>query len=377
MANAEPFTPDVIFDVFNGQHFDIGLITLNRAQALNALTVPTIRALTQQLHQWQTAQNISAVIIQSSSKKAFCAGGDIKQLYQHRQQSGSAIELNQFFREEYQLNYLIHRYPKPFIALLDGITMGGGVGISLHGAYPIATENFTFAMPETSIGFFPDIGSSYLLSRCPGELGTYLALTGAKLNADDTVYAGLIHFCIRSSHLEELVEIIKGNNWANKDFTSSLHSLLQSMQTQFSPAPLTEVRPMIDQYFTGNDLGFIMQSLAQANHPWCNQILETLQTRSPTSLIITLEQIRRAKSLTIEQCFQMDFRLVNRFLQGHDFFEGVRARIVDKDNQPQWQPAHWQDLSEKKQLIDHYFAPLSSNKDLTNKELDLGSQSSL
>lgn len=337
---------DVLFEVDNHK----GIVTLNRPNALNALNVVMVVSLLEQLQAWADDPNIHAIFIRATTGKAFCAGGDVRWLYEagrsrHR-------DILAFFEQEYQLNQMIYDLKKPYIALLDGITMGGGVGVSLHGRYTIATERFQFAMPETTIGFFPDVGGSYLLSRCPGALGIYLGLTGSRLNSEQSFASGLIRYRVPSNNLAQHAQAL-----IDMDLSTLAHAKIERYLAQQTlpvhPECLQSLQMLADQYFMAQTVEDIMASLEQQNDPWCQETLALLQLKSPLSLKVTLEQLQRAKSRSLQACLQQDRRLVAHFIQDHDFYEGVRALLVDKDKCPRWQPASLRDVSP--QQIANYF----------------------
>lgn len=337
----------------------IGLITLNRPEALNALSHAMIIALYKQLTAWREDEAVKAILIQGAGEKAFCAGGDIRKIYEAKHEAD--YPMKEFFWDEYRLNHCIYHYPKPYIALLDGITMGGGVGVSLHGSHRIATERFMFAMPETGIGFFPDIGGSYLLSRCPGQTGTYLGLTGARVKAADAFYLGLVNHCIPSNQKPELLDALFSAKLGDAHHTS-ISAIIEKHAVAIEPAPLAEQRHLIDECFSFNSPEEIISVLQNKSPDWCAQTVKTLLSKSPTSLKVTLQQLRQGVQMDFDQCMQMEYRLALRFLANHDFYEGVRAIIIDKDQKPQWQPAT---LAEVKQNeVDSYFAPLTETPEL-------------
>lgn len=337
-------------DVIFTQERHVGMITLNRPQALNALTLPMIRAMQQQLTQWLSDSTVHAVVIRSNQTKAFCAGGDIRWLYE----MGTRDQLAQmqFFEEEYQLNQLIHDYSKPYIALMDGITMGGGVGISLHGSHPVASHTFVFAMPETSIGFFPDIGASYLLSRCPGAMGIYLGLSGNRLNADESRASGLVKYVIASSAFEEVIHALI-NTDLSSEAKDKVEACLASFSEEINTDSFTRLQTNVNECFNHQEVKSIFDALACHEDEWHLKLLEQLQQKSPLSLCVTLKQLLEARSLTVGQCLQQDFHLAKHFMTGHDFYEGVRAFIIDKDKSPQWSPSSLSEVSN--QLINDYF----------------------
>ncbi len=344
---------EIIFTETTGNNGNLGLITLNRPQAFNALNLAIINALDKQLRVWATDPNIKAVVVQSSGEKAFCAGGDIRQNYTTGKTNIALATL--FFWHKYRSNHLIHHYSKPYIALVNGITMGGGVGISEHGSYRVATEKLTFAMPETGIGFFPDVGGSYFLPRLPGQNGIYLGLTGARSNAADAQYLTLIDYCVATEKLPEIILALAASDFGS-DADTAIKTCLQTFAIKPAQASLAEYRNNIDACFQYNRIEDIFTALEKQSDEWCRNTAKLLLSKSPTSLKVTLQQLRRGTNLGFDQALQMEYRLVTRFLPGHDFYEGVRAAIIDKDQKPQWQPAR---LAEVKDAdVNAYFAPL-------------------
>ncbi|HEV2614140.1 MAG TPA: enoyl-CoA hydratase/isomerase family protein [Gammaproteobacteria bacterium] len=290
---------EILFNTKNG----MGIITLNRPSALNALNAEMLTALHQQLLLWEKDNAILSVLIESSSPRVFCAGGDIKAVYYAHQKKQKNI--SHYFKVEYDLNHYIHNYKKPYIALLNGLTMGGGAGVSLHGRFRIATEHFVFAMPETGIGFFPDVGTSYILSRLPKEIGVYLGLTGTRINATEAHYVGLID-----------IDCTNG--------TQENH--------------LKDSQQLIEKNFKFDTISAIFDSLSQDQHPWAQHTLAVLKQKSPTSLSKTLEMLRNAKNVSFEACIKAEYELACYFVESHDFYEGIRAAIIDKDKKPIWKP---------------------------------------
>lgn len=317
------------------QERHIGLITLNRPEALNALNLAMIKAIQRQLLLWQKAPDIHAVVVQAAGEKAFCAGGDVRWLYE----AGLAKkpEQMQFFWHEYRLNHYIHHFSKPYISLMNGITMGGGVGISLHGSHPVATNRFIFAMPETGIGFFPDIGASHLLSRCPGKLGIYLGLTGNRLSAQDALVAGLVKQVISSEKLSDVLASL-----INADLSKNTHQqvdvCLQKFALPIENAPIENELPAINTCFEHVTVEKIFSALEARGDEWAMTVLGNLRQKAPLSLKVTLAQIQKAKSMSLADCVKMDYCLVSQFMRDADFYEGIRALLVDKDKTPHWQP---------------------------------------
>ena len=334
--------PEVLFEVRGA----IGLITLNRPKALNSLTLNMIRALHAQLKAWQSDPAVATVVIRGTGERAFCAGADIRALRQSGL-DGTSYALD-FWREEYILNSVIKHYPKPYIALIHGICMGGGMGLSVHGPYRVVGSTVTFAMPETGIGFFPDVGGSYFLSRLPGQIGLYLGLTGSRLDNRDAVYAHLATHWIPSDEWPVLLDALaEGDDPAN---------VMMEMARVPRNAPLSELRTKIDRIFASSSVEEILVLLDRDRKEWSHETAALMRLRSPTSLKLAYSQIRAGRSLDFDDCMKMEFRIAARILKGHDFYEGVRAVIVDKDNKPDWQPAALAGVSDAD--IEAYFAPL-------------------
>lgn len=347
-------TDEVLVTELKGVGGNVGILILNRPEALNALTHTMCVMMLNQLRQWAQSDNIKAVVIRGAGGRAFSAGGDIKKLYY----LGKSKELTQayaFFTDEYRLNHLIHHYPKPFIAFLNGLTMGGGVGVSIHGSHRVVTESFNFAMPETGIGFFPDIGGSYFLSRCPGEIGTYLGLTGMRLDATEAIYAELADHFIFSNHLEECLEALCAARLGPNP-----HETVTSVLDIYSIMPetpaLSVARHAVDHCFSFDTVEEIFNALESHKKPWYQATLAAIKQKSPTSLKVTLREIREGVALDFDSCMKMEFRLCQRFMQSFDFYEGVRALLIDKDRTPHWQPADIAAVSEA--TVNHFFSPL-------------------
>lgn len=296
------------------------------------------------------------VIIKGAGGKAFCAGGDVRTVVE-----GTVAAGKEFFRNEYRNNELIGNYKKPYIAIIDGITMGGGVGLSVHGKYRVATEKTLFAMPETAIGLFPDVGGGYFLPRMPGYLGTFLGLTGFRLKGQDVQKAGIATHYVKSSMLEDLEnDLFKCKNSADIDQTLYKYSSLSKDSTEFVLQPHLK---QIEKAFSGDTIEDIAMNLHSDGSEWAMSTLKLISKMSPTSLKITLRQIQLGKTMTLRECLQMEFRLAAHSCIDSDFKEGVRALIIDKDQQPKWNP----DTIEKvtQDHVNKFFAPLPDKDELT------------
>lgn len=334
-----------------------GVVTLNRPQALNAVTHAMVGALATQLASWRDDAAVTRVIVKTSGGRAFSAGGDIRALYEQGK-AGRQAEALQFFRAEYALNTAIKRFPKPYVALIDGIVMGGGVGISIHGSHRIAGDGYQFAMPEVGIGFFPDVGATWALPRLPGEIGTYLALTGSRLKTSDGVLAGTATHHVKSARFAELFDALCESVPVN------------AVLAGFSAAPgAGETMPRrraIDRIFSGADVESILAALEKeaksgtGDAQWAGETAATMTSKSPTSLKIAREQMRRGTALSFEDCMALEFRIVSRVLYGHDLYEGIRAVIVDKDNAPKWRPARLEAVSRSEVM--RHFEPLGTEE---------------
>lgn len=344
---------DIIFEELTNQTGDLGVITLNRPQALNALSHHMINSLYQQLVTWEQNPKIKAVVIQAAPGRAFCAGGDIRYVYEHGKAQDSTLSM--LFHDEYRLNKCIYHYKKPYIALLNGITMGGGAGISLHGSHRIATENLVFAMPETSIGFFPDVGGSYFLPRLPNKIGYYLGLTGARITAADCMALGLTNYFVAADVFPKIIQALLATS-LKEDAKSVVSKILIQLDKTPDHATLLEHKEKIARCFSKQTIEEIVHCLEISPEEWCQQTATLLKTKSPTSLKVTLRALQEGEKLDFDACLNMEYRLTRRFLQGHDFYEGVRALIIDKDQSPHWQPAEIKEVTQ--QDIAQYFAPL-------------------
>jgi enoyl-CoA hydratase len=323
---------------------------------MNALTHAMIRAYQPQLDAWAVDDSVAAVVIRGTGDKAFCAGGDVLEVYHAGKKGDGTIQA--FFREEYTLNRTIFRYPKPYIALIDGITMGGGVGLSVHGSHRIVGERSTFAMPETAIGLFPDVGGSYFLPRLPHRCGLYLALTGARIKAADCLALGIATHYLPSARVAELVEILAAAaDWRAPEATVA--AALEDLAGDPGPAPLAEHFATIDRAFAGDSVEAILESLHAEGGDWAVKQAAVIEKRSPTSVKIAFAQYHRARGLDFEDCMTLEYRLIQACLAGPDFYEGIRSLLIDKDHAPQWRPASLREVSDE--MVAGCFAPLGSD----------------
>lgn len=345
---------EVLFEEVSGKDGHIGLITLNRPEVLNVLNHAMIHAMHAQLQVWATSAHIKAVIIKAAPGRAFCAGGDIRLTYDRCKARDPLA--TRFFRDEYHLNRFIFHYPKPYIALLDGITMGGGVGISIHGSHRIVTDRVMFAMPETGIGFFPDVGGTYFLPRLPAHIGFYLGLTGARLASDDCVALGLAQQKLASESLPKLIDALAQHTFS-ADARQSVTQITEQFKIPVNHSELMEQRADVEACFSANTMEAIYEALQQSNQTVCQNAALTLTKKSPTSLKVTLQALLDGAHLDFDACMRQEYRLSCHFLQEHDFIEGIRAVIIDKDQSPKWRPDRLENVTPRD--IEKYFAPLT------------------
>jgi len=336
------------------QRGGVVIVTLNRPRALNALSFEMCRTMHEGLARWQADADVRAVLIKGAGERAFCAGGDLRWLHDVLSSQGVDTAL-EFYALEYAMNARLHHFTKPYVALLDGITMGGGVGVSVHGSHRVVTERTVFAMPETGIGFFPDVGATYMLPRLRGAVGLYLGLTGARLHAADCVWAQIGSCHIPAARLDALEDALVRADLA-ADAHRKVDSLLARFRADPGPAPLSEDIERIDSCYGRKDLGAVLEALGAEATGWGAAQLAQLSTKSPTSLAVTFRQLQEGATLAFDDAMRLEYRLVPRFLAGHDFREGVRALIIDKDGLPNWRPGRLEEVSPAE--VEAYFRPL-------------------
>lgn len=339
----------------------LGEIILTRPQSLNSLSLDMIRQADPYLRAWAENPAVRAVAIHGDGDKAFCAGGDVRAVHD----AGKAGEdlTRRFFAEEYTLNRLIHLFEKPYVALIDGVTMGGGVGLSVHGRYRVAGDRTLVAMPETGIGFFPDVGSTFVLSRMPGGLGMYIALTGARLGPADALYTGFATHYVPSDRILAIPDALV-NLSDVPDTDASVAEILTERAGDAGEPPLAEHREAIDRCFQGDSVEAILSALDDEETDWAAATRKTLDGMSPTSLKLTFEALRRAAWQDFDTCLRMEFRISQRCMEGRDFYEGIRSLLVDKDKSPQWDPKTLAEVRDSD--IEAYFESLGED------ELSLG-----
>lgn len=336
------------------QEGGVGRLHLNRPEALNALSYDMTLALKTKLEAWRDDPSIDMVLIDAEGDRAFCAGGDVRELYESGRESPDTGR--DFWRNEYKLNHLIATYPKPYIALIDGISMGGGVGISSHGSHRIVTERTMLAMPETAIGFMPDVGTSYILSRAPGKTGLYLGMTGARMDAGDAIFAGFADHYIESGQLQRLVELLVAGTLPD-----------EAIQTCALPQPVGFLSTAQDKISTGFggatvlDCLYTLAEMAEAGDEWAQMTHKLMRQHSPLSIATTFAAINQAEHCeTLGECLAIEYRFAHRVLLLDEFYEGVRAAVVDKDKTPKWSPAKLEDV--RAEMVSHLLSPLGDEE---------------
>jgi enoyl-CoA hydratase/carnithine racemase len=335
-SRADTPQEEVLADVRN----HIGHLTLNRPAGLNAITLDMVRSLTRQLQAWSDDPSVYAVVLRGAGDKAFCAGGDIRSLYDSFKNGDTLHE--DFFVEEYALDLAIHHYRKPVLALMDGFVLGGGMGLVQGADLRVVTERSRLGMPEVAIGYFPDVGGSYFLPRIPGELGIYLGVTGVQIRAADALYCGLADWYLDSAKLDELDQKLDHLRWHDSPL-KDLQGVLAKLAVQQLPdAPLAALRPAIDHFFGLPDVPSMVEQLQAVtvadSHEWALNTAHLMQTRSPLAMAVTLQMLRKGRRLTLEQCFALELHLDRQWFERGDLIEGVRALIIDKDKTPRWNP---------------------------------------
>lgn len=355
MGEREP--AEVLFE----KRGHLGVITLNRPKAVNALTAAMVAAMLEQLTAWADDDGVATVLVHGAGERGLCAGGDIVAIY--RDILGGGTETADFWQTEYRLNSLIAAYPKPYVALMDGLVLGGGVGISAHGSVRVVTERTRTGMPETTIGFVPDVGGTWLLARSPGEAGTHAAVTGAHLTGADALFLGLADHFVPSEKLPQLVAALE-------------HESAEAAVVRFAqeppPSPLEGQRDWIDTCYASDDAEDILRRLRTLDTEAGGepaQAAATIETKSPTAVKVTLEALRRSRSLTLDEALAQEYRVGRRFLAAPDFREGIRAQVVDKDRTPRWKPATLHEV--RTADVEQFFAPLGDRElNLQTKEPD-------
>ncbi|CAJ1580396.1 enoyl-CoA hydratase/isomerase family protein [[Mycobacterium] wendilense] len=340
-------TDEILARVDNG----VGILTLNRPKAINSLTQTMVDVLNEKLKAWASDDNIRAVLVEGAGERGLCAGGDVVALYHSARADGSAAR--KFWFDEYQMNALIGEYPKPYVALMDGIVMGGGVGVAGHGDVRVVTDTTKMAMPEVGIGFIPDVGGTFLLSRAPGALGLYAALTGSPFSGADAIALGFADHFVPQAKLAELTaDIVAGD----------IDAALAKHSTTAPDSELLAQQFWIDECFAADTVADIIANLRGHGAEPAKAAADIIAGRSPIALSVTLEAVRRAQKLdTLRDALVQEYRVSCASARSHDFVEGIRAQLVDKDRNPKWSPASLAEVT--REDVENYFAP--ADPDLT------------
>ncbi|MER6990925.1 enoyl-CoA hydratase/isomerase family protein [Saccharopolyspora hirsuta] len=329
----------------------LGRITLNRPKALNSLTLGMVRAMTEAIEQWRTAEHIKAVLIDGAGERGLCAGGDVRALHDAVKAGDESLPIA-FWTEEYRLNSALAGYPKPVVGIMDGICMGGGVGISAHGSHRVVTERSKVGMPEVGIGFIPDVGGTYLLSRTPGELGTHLALTGTPIGGADAVHCGIADHFVDSANLPGLIDALAGGQ---------VDEVLRKFAEPTPEAPLAAQREWIDAAYSADSVEEVLRRLRERPEAAAGEAAEVIEQKSPTSLKVTLKALR-SDYASLEEALTQEYRLAMACVRIGDFVEGVRATLVDKDRNPRWSPAALSEVDDAR--VAEFFAPAADEPTL-------------
>jgi enoyl-CoA hydratase len=338
-------TDEVLTRVENG----VGLITLNRPKAINSLNHPMVHALRAVLARWENDDAVHAVVLSGAGERGLCAGGDVVAVYESARKDG--VEVRKFWRDEYLLNGQIGRFAKPYVSLMDGIVMGGGVGVSAHGSVRVVTETSKVAMPEVGIGFIPDVGGAFLLSRAPGALGLHAALTGAPFSGSDAIAMGFADHYVPHDELDAFAKALVDDG---------VQSALSAHAVEPPPSELAAQRDWIDQCFAGDTVEDIVAALRGHGAGPASDAADLIATRSPIAVSVALEAVRRAGKLqTLEDVLVQDYRVSSASARSHDLVEGIRAQIIDKDRNPKWSPATLAEITAAD--VEAYFAPVDDD----------------
>jgi enoyl-CoA hydratase/3-hydroxyisobutyryl-CoA hydrolase len=352
-----------------------GVITLNRPQSLNSLDLPMIETIHKTLREWAHDDRIAFVIVEGAGDRAFCAGGDIRSVYQARLEEnlseikkkdlpitqGGRAYMDRIFREEYRLNYLISQYPKPYISLIHGICMGGGMGLSVHGSHRIVTDTTLMAMPESGIGFFTDVGASYFLNQAPGKIGLMMGLTGERLAAVDCLHAGLATHYVSQEKWSPFRESLIQSSSREEAF-----SIIDQLSLVELSSELSVMQDEINFLFGAETLNEVIKTLELSKNPKAYEWLKAIDVKSPTSLKVIFDLLKKTRRFSVKKCLALEFRLSQRFVEQYDFFEGIRSVLIDKDNRPNWQPSRLEEV--KVTTVRAYFSPLGSGRELDFEE---------
>jgi enoyl-CoA hydratase/carnithine racemase len=347
---------EILFEVKDG----LGVMTLNRPKVLNSLSYNIILEMERVMPAWEKDPAIKAVVLRGAGDRAFCAGGDVAGLYREMRDDPGGTLRRDFFRDEYVVNRRIYRYAKPWISLIDGIDMGGGVGLSVHGSHSVGSEKFLFAMPETTIGLFPDVGGGYFLTRLPGALGTFLALSSHRLKVADALWAGIVDAYVPSARMNELQAALGAADLSGPDVNGKVDKVIAKFAEDAGAPTLPAMMQDIDRCFSAESVPEIVAKLRKLGSEWADKQLVALMKLSPISMAITLEQLKRCANRSFEDSMTIEYRMSQRCMQkGHDFFEGVRALLIDKDQKPRFNPPTIEGVTQA--MVEEHFRPVSND----------------
>ncbi len=340
-------------DVLLERRGGLGIVTLNRPQALNTMSLAMYRSFDPALRAWAGDPAVRAVVVQGAGPRAFCAGGDVVAIWEAREKGEDGYAAD-FFREEYALVRRVHRFPKPYVALIDGVTMGGGAGIAVNGRFRVATERTLFAMPEVQIGLFPDVAATRFLNLCPGRIGLYLALTGTRLAAADALYCGFATHFVPHERLAALIDAL-----ADLGDAAEIGAAIAAHAGDPGAATLPPLEAAIGRCFAGVNVEAIADALAREEGAWAKDARAAMERASPTSLKLAFRQLAFGV-MEVEAALALEYRMTQHVVAAHDFFEGIRAQLIAKDRAPRWQPASLVGVSDA--AIDAYFAPIGARE---------------
>lgn len=333
-----------------------GVIRLNRPKAINAVTLEMFCDIDRALDRFEADPAVGVILLEGAGERGLCAGGDIRALYESSKARGDLGKI--LWREEYILNARIAKFPKPYVAFMDGIVMGGGVGLSAHGRHRVVTERTKLAMPEVGLGFFPDVGGTWLLARAPGEIGTYFGLTGQTMNGPDAVYAGFADAVVPFSKLAALREALTG---IRVGATCEVKAVTDSFATGERAGPVAAIQSSVDAWFAHDRMEDIVAALQRDGSEPAQSTLKTLNEKSPRGMVVTLKLLRLARaSSSLQQCLVREYRAALEVFASDDFREGVRAAVIDKDRNPGWSPPRIEDVTPE--MIEPYFAEIGADE---------------
>ena len=344
-------------DLIARREGSVGVIRLNRPKAINAMTLEMSLGIDAALDQFEADPAVALVLLEGAGDRGLCAGGDIRGLYESSRAGGDLGKV--FWRQEYIMNARIAKFPKPYVAFMDGLVMGGGVGLSAHGRHRVVTEKTKLAMPEVGLGFFPDVGGTWLLSRSPGEIGTYFGLTGQTMNGPDAIHAHFADAVVPSGKLAALREVL--TNVRTGTTCKEIQSLIDGFTTGETSGPVAALQPRIDVWFAHDRMEDIIAALQRDGSELAQATLKTLNEKSPRGMVVALKLLRLARtSSSMEQCLVREYRAALEVFASDDFREGVRAAVIDKDRNPRWSPSRLEDVTSE--IVAPYFAEIGADE---------------